>query len=110
MAVTGNDNDKYREKRQDAYFFCCVEAYGLVAEALRHLGVAGGDDNHNVIKAEELPLIVYDNHEEAIDYLRQAGAILYNAPYIGVPDRIGPQHLWSVDLREDMKPDPLCPY
>jgi hypothetical protein len=104
-----NDPDEYREKRQEAYEECCVEAYGLVAEALRHLGVAGGD-NHDIIKAEELPLIVYDNHEEAIEHLRQAGAILYNAPYISVPDRIGLQHLWSVDLREDMKRDPLCPY
>ena len=99
MTKIFNDNDEYREKRQVAYNECCIQAYGLVAEALRHLGVVG-DDNHDVIQADIEPDIADVDRKEAIDQLQRAGALLYNAPFASVPARIGPQRFWSVEDQE----------
>jgi hypothetical protein len=96
MTRTIKDDDKYREKRQTAYSDCCIEAYVLVAEALRHLGVAG-DDNHDVIQADIELQIVDADRKEAVEQLQRAGALLYNAPLARVPDRIGAHRFWSVE-------------
>lgn len=71
------DDDKYREERQRAYRECCTDAYCMVAEALRHLGVIGGD-NHDVIHAklgDQLDQFS-DDQREAIEKLQKAGDLL----------------------------------
>jgi hypothetical protein len=93
------DNDADRAKRQNAYEERCIKGYGLVAEALRHLGVTG-DDNHDVIQGDVAPHIVDGDGKESIKQLRQAGALLYDALGARVPDRIGPQRFWSVEDQE----------
>jgi hypothetical protein len=99
MPKTLKDKDEYREKRQAAYEECCVEAYGLVVGALRHLGVVG-DNNHDVIQTNIEPKNVNAERKKAIKQLKRAGALLYNAPFVRVSDRFGPQRLWSVEDQE----------
>jgi hypothetical protein len=96
MSKDFKDDDQYRENRQEAYWTCCVEAYGLLAEALRHLGVVGGD-NHDVIAAKIKPDILDAERREAIKQLQEAGALLYDAPFVNVPDRVGARSFWSVE-------------
>jgi hypothetical protein len=96
MSKTLTDSDDYRKQRQDAFEECCIEAYGLVAECLRHLGVIGAE-NHEVTQAEIGPRILHKDRKQAIEHLRHAAALLYDAPHVNVPRRIGPRRFWSIE-------------